>query len=88
MDITDNATGQGSTSPSPCTHVQGAFGAPIGCRRGAADCPWSMQRTSLGTYSSGGARVEGPEPWSLGLGSSLSPWQGSRRSRSLNGRFS
>ena len=29
-DITDNDPGQGFTSTSPCTHVQGAYGAPTG----------------------------------------------------------
>ena len=29
-DITGNVQGQGFTSPSPCTHVQGAYGAPTG----------------------------------------------------------
>ena len=29
--------GQGFTSPSPCTHGQGAYGAPTGAVGGAAD---------------------------------------------------
>ena len=29
-DITGNVLGQGFTSPGPCTHVQGAYGAPTG----------------------------------------------------------
>ena len=36
-DITGNVPGQGFTSPSPCTHVQGAYGAPTGADGGAAD---------------------------------------------------
>ena len=36
-DITGNVPGQGFTSPSPCTHVQGAYGAPTGAVGGAAD---------------------------------------------------
>ena len=48
-DIPSNDLGQGITSSSGCTHLQGASGAPIGCRRGAADCPRSIQRTSLCT---------------------------------------
>ena len=48
-DITGNVLGQGFTSPSPCTHVQGAYGAPTGAIGGAADGRRSMQKTSLGT---------------------------------------
>ena len=36
-DITGNVLSQGFTSPSPCTHVQGAYGAPTGAVGGAAD---------------------------------------------------
>ena len=36
-DITGNVLGQGFTSPSPCTHVQGAYGAPTGAVGGAAN---------------------------------------------------
>ena len=36
-DITGNVPGQGFTSPSPCTHGQGAYGAPTGAVGGAAD---------------------------------------------------
>ena len=35
-DITGNALGQGFTNLSPCTHVQGAYGAPTGAVGGAA----------------------------------------------------
>ena len=48
-DITGNVPGQGFTSPSPCTHVQGAYGAPTGAVGGAADGRRSMRKTSLGT---------------------------------------
>ena len=40
-DITGNVPGQGFTSPSPCTHVQGAYGAPTGavggCRKRSSE---------------------------------------------------
>ena len=36
-DITGNVLSQGFTSPSPCTHVQGAHGAPTGAVGGAAN---------------------------------------------------
>ena len=36
-DITGNVTGQDFTSTSPCTHGQGAYGAPTGAVCGAAD---------------------------------------------------
>ena len=36
-DITGNVPGQGFTSASPCTHVQGVSGAPTGAVGGAAD---------------------------------------------------
>ena len=36
-DITGNVLGQSFTSPSPCTHVQGAYGAPTGAVGGAAN---------------------------------------------------
>ena len=42
-DITGNVLGQGFTSPSPCTHVQGAYGAPTGAVGGAADGRRSMR---------------------------------------------
>ena len=35
-DITDNDPGQGFTSTSPCTHVQGDYGAPTDAVGGAA----------------------------------------------------
>ena len=36
--ITSNVPGQGFTRPSPCTHVQGAYGAPTaGAVGGAAN---------------------------------------------------
>ena len=36
-DIPGNNLGQWFTSPSTYTHVHGAYGAPTGSRRGAAD---------------------------------------------------
>ena len=36
-DITGNVLGQSFTSTSPCTHVQGAYGAPTGAVGSAAD---------------------------------------------------
>ena len=48
-DIPGNDTGQGFTSPSTCTHVQGVSGAPTAADGGAADGRRSMRRTSLGT---------------------------------------
>ena len=45
-DINDNVSGQGFTSTSPCTHVQGAYGAPMGAVGGAADGRRSMRSTS------------------------------------------
>ena len=47
-DIPSNDLGQDFTSSSGLTHLLGAYGAPIGCRRGAADRPRSMRRTSPG----------------------------------------
>ena len=41
-DITGNVLGQGFTSPSPCTHVQGAYGALTGAIGGAAESRRSM----------------------------------------------
>jgi len=49
--ITGNVSGQGFTSPSPFTHVQGDYGAPTGAVGGAvggaADGRPSMRKTSL-----------------------------------------
>ena len=42
-DITGNVLGQSFTSTSPCTHVQGAYGAPTGAVGGAADGRRSMR---------------------------------------------
>ena len=36
-DITGNVPGQGFTSPSPCTHAQGAYSAPTGAVGGAVN---------------------------------------------------
>ena len=36
-DIAGNVLGQGFTSASPCTHVQGAYGAPTGAVGGATN---------------------------------------------------
>ena len=36
-DIPSNDLGQGFACPSPCTHAQGAYGAPTGAVGGAAD---------------------------------------------------
>ena len=46
-DITGNDLGQGFTSPSPCTHVQGAYGAPTGAVGGAANGRQSMLKCTF-----------------------------------------
>ena len=46
-DVTGNGPGQGFTSPSTCTHVQGVSGAPTAADGGAADGRRSMRRTSV-----------------------------------------
>ena len=46
-DITGNVLGQGFTSPSPCTHVQDAYGAPTGAVGGAANGRQSVRRMYL-----------------------------------------
>ena len=51
-DITGNVPGQGFTSPSPCTHVQGAYGAPTGAGGGAAN----GRRTTVGGTADGTRR--------------------------------
>ena len=46
-DITGNVPGQDFTSPSPCTHGQGAYGAPTGAVGGAADDRQSMLKCTF-----------------------------------------
>ena len=48
-DITGNGPGQGFTSPSTFTHVQGVSGAPTAADGGAADSRPSCRTTPLGT---------------------------------------
>ena len=48
-DIPSNDLGQGFTSSSGLTHLLGAYGAPIGCRQGAADRPRSIAQHVLCT---------------------------------------
>ena len=46
--MTGNVLGQCVTSPSPCTHIQGACGAPTGAVGSSADADgrWSMRSAS------------------------------------------
>ena len=46
-DITGNVPGQGFTSPSPYTHVLGAYGAPTGAGGGAANGRQSMLKCTF-----------------------------------------
>ena len=48
-DITSNDLGQGFTSLSPCTHVQGVSGAPTAAVGGAAEGCWVTENASLRT---------------------------------------
>ena len=48
-DITGNGPGQGFTSPSTCTHVQGVSGAPTAAVGGAAEGCWVTENASLRT---------------------------------------
>ena len=49
-DITGNVLGQGFTSTRPCTHVQGAYGAPTGAVGGAADGRRSKRRCTFSDH--------------------------------------
>ena len=49
-DISGNVLGQGFTSPNPCTHVQGACGAPTAAVGGAANGRRSKRRCTFSDH--------------------------------------